>query len=208
MIDVNPFPAIIFKETFQFNDTHLAAAKDIIHMSDASKNSHLEKGNARSSIANQDLAPHGHPAFEDFFTWMHPVADDIIKNKFHLSGYYNYYVGNSWINVHGLDGKTVEHNHGMSVLSIVAYIKVPENSGFTEFKDPYYNFKSLHEQDDSLLKEWFSVPIKAGDVLFFPGWLPHRSQPNKNINERWILSANFINFVMSVPYDIHNFIKS
>lgn len=205
MTEIHPFPPVIFKENFQFKDVHLRCAREILSGSQYS--SHLEKGNAQSSISNQNTAPHVMVEFEDFFSWLTPVATDIITNKLKLSERYSYYVGNSWVNVHRLNGLTVEHNHGLSALSIVAYLKLPENSGYTEFKDPYFNFRSLHEQNDLLLKEWFSVPVIEGDVLFFPGWLPHRSGPNNNIKERWVLSANFINFTLTEPYTLQNFIK-
>lgn len=205
MIDINPFPPLIFKENFQFSDVHLTTAKRILN--NCQSNSHLEKGNAKSSVADQDYAPHTAPEFADFFAWVYPKATDIIHNKFFYSNEYDYYIGNSWINMHGFSGNTIQHNHGMSSLSIVAYLKVPENSGFTEFKDPFYDFKNLHEQRDDLLMEWVPVPVEEGDVLMFPGWLPHRSGTNQTTSERWILSANFINFVLYRPYNLQNFIK-
>jgi len=193
---VNPFPPLIFKSKFKFTESHLLSAKEILSgTSDQGKN-FLEAGNASSSVANQFNAPHQHSVFADFFQWQNSVANEIILNHYKLSGSVEYIVGNSWVNVHKDGGKTLAHNHGLSALSAVAYIKLPTNSGYTEFKDPFYDLRSLHERSDgdTGLSEWASMPVEEGDVLFFPGWLQHRSQESKSLEERWILSSNYINF--------------
>ena len=190
----NPFPPLIFRDKFKFNQQHVTVAKEILS-SVRGRNSYLESGNAESSVANQSNPPHRHHAFSDFFNWLDEKANSIILHHYKLSQFYNYKIGNSWVNVHRNGGQTLNHNHGISVLSCVAYITLPINSGFTEFKDPHYDLRSLHERSDGDfgLKEWCSVEASEGDVLFFPGWLQHRSQPNNSNAERWILSANYIN---------------
>lgn len=195
MTEINPFPILIFKEKFHsFNALHLEAAKEILERTVHRGNSHLEKGDAYSSISNQFNAPHQHPCFSEFFHWLINRAEHVIFDHYHLSNKYNYHVGNSWINLHRFDGQTLEHNHGLSPISCVAYLSIPTDSGYIEFKDPHYHLRSLHEQDDRYYKSWFSVTVEPGDVLFFPGWMSHRTQPNKSVEDRWILSANILNF--------------
>lgn len=197
MIEIlNPFPPLIFKEKFSFKEHHLAAAQEIMSLTANAGINSLESGQARSSVANQRHAPHCHPAFDDFFQWQNTIADKIIKTHLSLSQTFDYVVGNSWVNVHKLGGKTESHCHGLSALSSVAYIKLPANSGFTEFKDPLFDLRSLHERSDGDqgLKQWCEIPVEEGDVLFFPGWLQHRSQENSTDTERWILSSNYVNF--------------
>ena len=194
--NINPFPPLIFKEHFRFNSVHLSAATEILALADNQGKIFLEKGNAASSVSNQQLPPHRHPAFQDYFSWEQNIAEKIILEIYKLSSNVDYVVGNSWVNCHGNNGQTLEHCHGLSSLSCVAYLKLPENSGFTEFKDPHYGFRSLHERsdDDADLKEWSAVPVIEGDVLFFPGWIQHRSQPNESAQDRWIISSNYVNF--------------
>lgn len=196
MIPVNPYPPLVFKDSFEFKDSHLSAAKEILSYAKHQGINYLEQGNARSSVSNQQLPPHKHPAFQDYFEWQNQVAEKIILEMYKLSKSFEYVVGNSWVNLHQEHGVTLEHAHGLSALSCVAYISLPFKSGYTEFKDPHYDLRSLHERsdNDAGLREWCEVPAQPGDVLFFPGWLQHRSQPNFSLEDRWILSSNYVNF--------------
>jgi uncharacterized protein (TIGR02466 family) len=190
---VSPFPPVIFRDHFEFTDTHLAAACEILQTATDSI-TNLEIGDAQSSVANQNNAPHRHNDFLDFFSWLEEKSNLIIR-EWQLDTSNQFYVGNSWINRHGNTGETIPHNHGFSTLSCVAYISLPYGSGFTQFQDPHYNFKNLHEASN--LQEYYSVPVQQGDILFFPGWLMHRSEKNASNNDRVILSANFVNFTLT-----------
>ena len=140
---INPFPDIIFQDHFEFSNDHRAAAYEILHASEDSF-TELEVGDAKSTVANQNIAPHRHGAFFDFVTWMEEKSNHIIK-QWKLDTSSSPYIGNSWINCHGYGGQTIPHNHGFSLISCVAYISLPQGSGFTQFKDPHYDFKNLHE---------------------------------------------------------------
>lgn len=190
LLPVNPFPPIIFRDHFEFSDNHRAAAYEILQTTVGSI-TNLEVGDAQSTVSNQNVAPHRNNSFLDFFLWLEEKSNLIIREwQFDTSN--QFYVGNSWINRHGKTGETIPHNHGFSTLSCVAYISLPHGSGFTQFKDPHYEFKSLHETTS--LQEYYSIPVIQGDILFFPGWLMHRSEKSNSVEDRIILSANFVNF--------------
>jgi hypothetical protein len=38
---------------------------------------------------------------------------------------------------------------------------------------------------------WSTLPTKTNDVLVFPSWLQHRTQPNISNEDRWVLTTNF-----------------
>lgn len=192
---VNPFPPLVFKHHYsEFNTEHIEACKEML--STTTSQSYLESGTAFTTLSNQTLSPHTHPIFQKFYQWQQTVAEDIILNQLKLTNTFDYVVGNSWANVHYNSGETNSHSHGLSALSCVAYLTLPVDSGFTEFKDPHYDLRSLHERsdEDSGLREWCSVDAIAGDVLFFPGWLQHKSQPNRTTHPRWIVSSNYVSF--------------
>lgn len=190
---INPFPPLIFRDRFEFTDRHRAAAYEMLNTA-ADSFTNLEIGDAQSTVANQSNAPHRHNDFLDFFSWLEVKSNHIIR-EWNLDTSNQIYVGNSWINRHGITGETVPHNHGFSSLSCVAYISLPPSSGFTQFQDPHYNFKSLHEVSN--LQEYYSIPVEQGDILFFPGWLMHRSEKSTSCEDRLILSANYINFTLT-----------
>lgn len=199
---VSPFPPVIFRDHFEFTDTHLAAAYEMLQAATDS-NTNLEVGDAQSTVANQNNAPHRHAAFLDFFGWLEENSNHIIK-QWNLDTSNQFYIGNSWINRHGHNGETIAHNHGFSSLSCVAYISLPDQSGFTQFQDPHYALKNLHET--SSLQEYCSVPVKQGDVLFFPGWMTHKSEKNHGVEDRVILSANIVNFTLTKFFTFGNMI--
>jgi uncharacterized protein (TIGR02466 family) len=202
---INPFPPLVFKQHYsEFNDQHVEACKEMLLT--APSQSYLETGAAFSTLSNRILSPHSHPAFQDFFNWQQSVAQDIILNQLKLTSTYEYVIGNSWANVHYSSGETLPHSHGLSALSCVAYITLPAAGGFTKFKDPHYDLRSLHERadNDENLNEWCTVDAIAGDVLFFPGWLQHRSQPNKSTDPRWIISSNYVSFQNLTPITLGN----
>jgi Putative 2OG-Fe(II) oxygenase len=190
---VNPYPSIIFKDSFSFNNSHCESAEKILSLSKHS--TRLEHGNAKSSVAYQEIAPHKDIIFKDFFDWAE-IQGKTILNYWGIKNVDDFYIGNSWINHHGLGGTTLPHNHGFSGLSLVAYISLPPQSGVTEFKDPHFEFKSLHEYsvENQSLKEFYPLEVQQDDVVFFPGWLIHRSQISNSDKSRIVLSANFINF--------------
>lgn len=199
---INPFPPVIFRDHFEFTDTHFTAAYEMLQASTDS-NTNLEVGDAQSTVANQNNAPHRHAAFLDFFDWMQATSNHIVR-QWNLDTTNQFYIGNSWINRHGPNGETISHNHGFSSLSCVAYISLPDQSGFTQFQDPHYALKNLHET--SLLQEYYAVPVKQSDVLFFPGWLTHKSEKNHSIEDRVILSANVVNFTLTKFFTLGNII--
>jgi uncharacterized protein (TIGR02466 family) len=101
----------------------------------------------------------------------------------------------SWCNVHLNGGYTKAHCHGTSTLSMVAYIELPVDSGYLQVKDPWYDLKNILEKNngDTDEEQWAVVPAITGDVIFFPGWLQHRTQPNTTDRERWVISTNYTN---------------
>jgi len=200
---VNPYPPIIFKDRYSFKDIHKQEAVKILNLS--YHNTHLEKGNAKSSIGYQTFAPHKNEFFKDFFDWANLTALEIFK-LWNIKGPNDFFIGNSWINCHEKGGVTVSHNHGFSCLSLIGYITLPKNAGVTEFKDPHYEFKNLHEYKDenSGPKEFLPVEVHQGDVVFFPGWLSHRSQISYSNDQRLIISANFINFTSVSNFTIQH----
>jgi hypothetical protein len=197
MLDaINPYPPFLFKAHFDgFTQAHLDEARRILAAAEDDGYLPLEQGDAKSTVSNQITPPHLSPVFKDFFDWQHALANEVLFGKFKLLETLPYWISNTWLNVHKHGGQTGAHAHGMCSLSIAAYLTFPENSGFIEFKDPHFDLRSLHrrnEDEDSLL-EWCSVPAVAGDVLFFPGWIQHRTQASQTDEERWVLTTNYVN---------------
>lgn len=190
---INPWEPLIYKAHYDgFGPKHIEAAKEIMSGAIDEGRIFLEEGNARSSVSNQRMPPIAHPVFKDYFDWQFEISKEILLDKFHSLDTIPYWISNSWVNVHGKGGVTKTHSHGMSALSIAAYLQMPENGGYIEFRDPHYELRSTQKRSKNYdVQEYGAVPAITGDVLFFVGWIHHRTQPNQSETERWVLTTNY-----------------
>ena len=95
----------------------------------------------------------------------------------------------SWCNYHPPGAWCTEHNHGISQLVAVMYIKHPDKSGNLLFKNPLqYHFSSWPQRSD--YNEWTSLPVNTGDLIFFPGFILHKSEVNESQEDRLMLATN------------------
>jgi uncharacterized protein (TIGR02466 family) len=194
LIDVTPFEPLIIKAHYDyFNFKKLEPACNRL-ISGIERKTHLEKGNANSSATNVNIQPHIMPEFKEFYNWLNPIASHILYNEYGLFDKIEYKISNSWVNFHGEGGETAIHHHGDTALTVAAYLQLPEDGGFIQFKDPMEYQKGFHirKYDDEFWM-WKTVPATTGDVILFPGWIRHRTQPNKNKNtKRWVLTTNYM----------------
>jgi uncharacterized protein (TIGR02466 family) len=184
---VNLFTPYIYKFQFPF-EFEILKPKIYNLLENNSETSLLEIGNSKSSIkAGNTEQPHTWEELSEFQEWLGSMIYFIRKeNKFIYE--YNE-VTESWINIHYKGGQTLEHSHNFITFVVTAYLQVPDNSGYIEFKDPLEYHKSIYPifPEESLYKE---LPVTTNDVLIFPGWLKHRVQPNLSDHERIIFTFN------------------
>ena len=96
----------------------------------------------------------------------------------------------SWINWHPPGASTLEHDHGAVALVMSIYLNQPINGGNIQFKDPLeYQWSASPRQDDN---NWITVPVQTGDVLFFPGFIKHRTEKNNSTEDRFVLTVNMM----------------
>lgn len=194
LIDVTPFEPLIIKAHYDgFDFSKLEPLCDNLIKTSSGK-VHLETGDASSSASNMNIQPHGMREFQNYYKWLDSIAQHIILNEWDLYNKHEYFISNSWVNFHGNGGVTEKHHHGATVLTTAAYLNMPDNGGFIQFRDPLEYHKGFYMKNyDDEMFGWKTIPAVTGDVLFFPGYLRHRTQPNKNTNEkRWVLTTNYM----------------
>lgn len=181
------FPPHIWKFKFDFN--YAVLEPKIQHLfSLVEDNSRLEYGDALSTVTvDPSLQPHTWDELSPFQNWLGGKIADIRRE--HAFTYTYSEVTKSWFNKHLNGGVTVEHNHNFATFVVAAYIKLPKDSGFIEFKDPLEYHKSSWPifPEESLYKP---IPAETNDVLIFPGWIKHRVQPNLTNEERIVMTFN------------------
>jgi hypothetical protein len=209
LIDVTPFEPIVIKTHYDGFDwkqmesvcEHLIKTTEI--------KTPLEQGDAASSAPNNHQQPHVMKEFKPFFDFIRPVVDHIMHNEWGLYKNYNYIIGNSWVNFHGKGGATITHHHGATALTLACYLNLPKDGGYIQFLDPLEYQKGFHLKENGDDEwNWRTIKAQTGDVLLFPGWLRHKTESNKNPNEkRWVLTANYMSTNMDKKlYD--NIIKA
>ena len=89
----------------------------------------------------------------------------------------SHYISCMWANVAPVGTAHSEHIHSNSIFSGVLYLQVPDGCGPTLFSDPRPAANILRPDygDPSpyfLGARWGQIP-KKGNLIIFPGWLPH-----------------------------------
>jgi hypothetical protein len=192
-----PFDPYLFKLHFDFDwNTLEPICENLINGSKYKDATQLKDGQT-SQYNNKK--PHQMSEFAPFYSWLMSCIPSIAKVSIGHQSHklmedngstMDYYVSNSWVNVHNTNGITSEHNHSCSALVVAAYMYMPENGGYFECKDPLEYHKSMLPISNSHL--WRQIPTISGDVLVFNGWLNHRTQPNLSDKNRWVLTTNLM----------------
>lgn len=108
-----------------------------------------------------------------------------------------FYITDSWINIHKRGHSAGPHVHHNSLVSGVLYLKVSENSGDLVFHKPALSLipfpPALDLDVDSYniynCKSWGHRP-KTNDICLFPSVVTHSVDPNESDEERWCLAFN------------------
>lgn len=186
-IDVSPFPKLVWK--FKYNFPYKTLTSLISELtSQTPNNSVLETGAAFSTASAPQDPPHTWPELHDFRQWIGDPLDLLWQHN-NFDKHRGSTVTNSWINTHKKGGATLEHNHNFSLFVVTAYLKLPKEGGFIEFRDPL----EYHKANTPIIPEeelWKAVPCETNDVLIFPAWLKHRVQESKSDEERIVMTMN------------------
>ena len=112
---------------------------------------------------------------------------------------YNEYNSKLYFNKHLLSGISSfitinqSHNHPGSYLSAAYYVKAPENCGKFMVENPNSVKKHFFPQianKTELNMPVASIDVSEGDLLIFPGYLPHKVGKNESDEDRIVISFN------------------
>lgn len=181
------FPPLVWKYNYDFDlETLYPKVSNILSL--VENNSNLEKGDAVSTVSLEDkFQPHTWLELKDFQHWLGEKINGIRKEYDFVINHSE--VIQSWVNRHMRTGETLEHSHNHSMFVVSCYLKCPPGSGNIEFKDPL----EYHKHDFPVIPEisfYKEVHCNTNDVVIFPGWLRHRTQPNLTDQERIVMTFN------------------
>lgn len=204
MEGIDAFPAYIYKTKFNFNfksfqdkvDEYLKASKEFSTKTgwsdpengDAITGVHLNNTQEYHGIKSDWDIPHNWEEFETFFKFVEYVTPFLMKTWYGAPTT-NMSVSDSWINVHRKGGWTEAHHHQNACIAIAGYLEVPKDSGNLLIENPLRPYK-CSEPIGKDYSYWGPIEVETNDVLFFPGWLTHKTESNSTDNPRYVLSTN------------------
>ena len=197
---IDAFPAYIYKSKFNFK-FNTFRNKVEQYISDVRKlrierdYKDPEQGDAATGVHyNYDKdqgwePPHKWEEFSEFKTFIQACIPEILFEWYGYKNACEALIDGSWINEHKKGGWTESHHHQNANISIAAYLNVPPNSGNFLVENPLKGFKSSEPLSNENLI-WGPIDVNTNDVLFFPGWMTHKTEKNKSDDSRYVLSIN------------------
>ena len=143
-----------------------------------SKSFKFEKGNV----------PH------NFIKSIHTYVKEVIANGYGWK-YVQEKIGvtEMWAIINKKNSFNTLHNHTNCYLSVVYYVKAPNNCGSIQFYDPNEVKKYRHPEIETrteLSAFGYSIKPKEGNLLIFPSYLYHDVGKNLSDKDRIIISFN------------------
>jgi len=124
-------------------------------------------------------------------------CNNYIKKYLKVNKNADFYLLNSWINIHRPNDWSQLHQHGNALLSGVYYPNVPKDSGNIDFHRG--NHKNLfdksimveYDNPNSTTAERYQIEIEKDLIIIFPSHLEHSVRKNKSNQNRYSLAFNY-----------------
>ena len=156
----------------------------------------LETGKSKStaplSISTPEEQPHlvKENFMKNFLKFINPRVREVL-NRWTYHPDIPYFIERSWFNEHNKDGETLPHTHGSTPIVVSCYLKKDSpNAGNIMFRDPMFQTRA-HEDNLQAHYPWRIVPVEENDILIFPGWLEHKTEPSQSDGRRICLTLNY-----------------
>ena len=98
-----------------------------------------------------------------------------------------------WAIINKTGDFNVIHTHPNCYLSAAYYVKAPEKCGRFQIENPNIAKKNYYPEiktKNELNLEVAGIEIEEGDLLIFPGYLPHKVRANESNEDRIVISFN------------------
>jgi len=96
-----------------------------------------------------------------------------------------------WSNIHYSKSFTLQHSHSLMPMVGTFYLKAEKDSGDLILTNPAeYSITNIPFSKNIEQKIETSLKIKTGDLIFFPGYVRHKTGENFSNSERIVISFN------------------
>jgi uncharacterized protein (TIGR02466 family) len=154
-------------------------------------------GNSYNFLSSVDKNVLDRPDFKHVHDIVMKELDAYTRGLLAVSKNIEFYITNSWVNIHRRGHSAGAHMHHNSLISGVLYLKVTETSGDLVLHRDVHSLipfpPALDLDMDSFnlynCKSWGHKP-KTNDICLFPSVVSHSVDPNLSDEERWCLAFN------------------
>ena len=98
-----------------------------------------------------------------------------------------------WAIINKKEDFNVIHTHPNSHLSAAYYVKAPKNCGRFQVENPNSLKKHIRPElvnENELNVMLAGIEVEEGDLIIFPGYLPHKVAKNESKEDRIVISFN------------------
>jgi uncharacterized protein (TIGR02466 family) len=157
----------------------------------------MPNGGSYNFLSTTDKNILDRPDFKDVHAIVMKEVNVYARDLLAVNANIEFYITNSWINIHKRGHSAGSHSHHNSLLSGVLYLKTTETSGDLVFHRDIHSLvpfpPALDLDMDSFnlynCKSWGHRP-KTNDICLFPSVVMHSVDPNESDEERWSLAFN------------------
>tara|TARA_E500000318_G_scaffold80295_1_gene75472 strand:- start:3580 stop:4221 length:642 start_codon:yes stop_codon:yes gene_type:complete len=177
------YPIYILQSAFNMNDQELNYLKNLEYI----KHNSIE--GLRLSSNTDILQLNELKRLKNFIK---SSLDDYVSNILEINNKFSFC--QSWSTIQNKKSYHPNHSHANHIISSVYYAKAEEtklsfNITKSKIQDGYffeYNIKNYNIYNSTS----YTIPLKTGDIIFFPGQLDHESSINYQ-DERIVVGSSF-----------------
>jgi hypothetical protein len=177
------YPILVIENGFLLDEDELNVIRNLEY------NKHILEKNLNLSKNSDILQLKKLIKLKNFFK---ESLNDYVSNVLEIENVFNFC--QSWATIQNKKTSHPIHSHPNHVISSVYYAKAKQ-TGLT-FKIPRsiiqegFNFRYEIKNYNMYNSSTYTVPLKTGDLIFFPGQLHHESPVNDD-SERIVVGASF-----------------
>ena len=154
----------------------------------------------RTKINNSDISKNRYilNSMPDLKMEIEKHCDKFVRKYLIVKSSAQFYLQNSWSNLHGPNEYSQKHYHGNSLISGVYYPILPKNSGDLAFhrEGSYTNLfhnsiKFEFDDFNNVNTDQYILKLKEGVIVFFPSHLTHSVRINESKEPRYSIAFNF-----------------
>jgi hypothetical protein len=146
------------------------------------------QGRTSSTAGIKNLhQPHTWPELEEFIDTACSISTEVFGVQDRIT--YPEKLIRSWSNRYWPGSNIEEHTHDGVDIVFSCYINKPKDSGDLEL---FYNGR------------WNVIPIETNDIIVFPGTIKHRTEINKSVEPRVVMSINTNHYVQPFLKEMQN----